>query len=432
MWKLSYRLIRFAGDSQYRLLRRLSPAGLYLGGAAIVSAALGVDTNQTLAYQIFTLLAALGLIAMAASLAVRIPVTAQRSLPRTLAAGENFSYSIRLKNTGDRPLSDVTVMDTLSDHRPGFDEFRAQLRVPTYRGYTRLSRARQVGEVEHAHPGSLTARNDVEVRIAGRTYRRGVLRFENITLARPDPLGLFRTHKRIAQADNVIVLPRRYPVPNVTLPGARKYQPGGISNAASIGESEEFVGLREYRPGDALQRIHWKSFARLGKPAVREYQDEFFERHALALDTFGDASNPAVATAFEEAVSVAASFAYTVDTRDSLLDLLFVGAQSYCYTAGRGQMQPLGLLEVLAGAQLTRGRPISLLRDALVGRRAMLSGCILVLLAWDEARRTLLKDIHALGLPTLALLIASEPAPDLPASVRVLKPGRIAEGLARL
>ena len=46
------------------------------------------------------------------------------------------------------------------------------------------------------------------------------------------------------------------------------------------------MSLRDYRPGDPLQRIHWKSFARTGDPVVREYQDEFFERHALILDTF--------------------------------------------------------------------------------------------------------------------------------------------------
>ena len=38
------------------------------------------------------------------------------------------------------------------------------------------------------------------------------------------------------------------------------------------------------------------------------------------------------------AVAVAASFSATVDTHECLLDLMFVGRATYCYTAGRGQL----------------------------------------------------------------------------------------------
>ena len=76
---------------------------------------------------------------------------------------------------------------------------------------------------------------------------------------------------------------------------------GGVSLAASVGDSEEFIGLRDYRPGDPLQKVHWKSFARTGKPIVREFQDEFFERHALILDTSSSRGEDAV---FEEAIAV--------------------------------------------------------------------------------------------------------------------------------
>ena len=75
-------------------------------------------------------------------------------------------------------------------------------------------------------------------------------------------------------------------MPHIQLRGQRKYQPGGVALASSIGESDEFVALRDYRAGDPMRRIHWRSWARVGRPVVREYQDEFFVRHALVLDTF--------------------------------------------------------------------------------------------------------------------------------------------------
>jgi uncharacterized protein (DUF58 family) len=122
--------------------------------------------------------------------------------------------------------------------------------------------------------------------VRGRAYRRGTLRLTGATVARADPLGLVRGLARIELPDKLIVLPRRYSLPRLTLPGSRRYQHGGVTLASSVGESEEFMSLRDYRPGDPLQRIHWKSYARSGKPVVKEYQDEFFERHALVLDTF--------------------------------------------------------------------------------------------------------------------------------------------------
>jgi hypothetical protein len=161
---------------------------------------------------------------------------------------------------------------------------------------------------------------------------------------------------------------------------------------------------------------------------VKEYQDEFFERHALVLDTFAEGEG----VAFEEAVSLAASYAFTVDTQDCLLDLLFVGAESYCYTAGRGQMQPGSLIEILAGVRAAAGRPFKSLRDAVVERRGALSGCILILLEWDEARRELARTLLRSGLPLQVLVVSGKPIDGAPAWLKVLAPGKIQEGLAKL
>ena len=146
----------------------------------------------------------------------------------------------------------------------------------------------------------------------------------------------------------MLILPKRYPLPPIALPGALRYQEGGVALAANVGRSEEFVALRDYRHGDPLRHIHWRSWAKTGKPIVKEFEDEFFVRHALVLDTFNDEPHSEV---FEEAVSVAASFACTILTQESLLDLLFVGNQSYCFTAGRGLAHADQMLEILASVK---------------------------------------------------------------------------------
>ena len=131
-------------------------------------------------------------------------------------------------------------------------------------------------------------------------------------------------------------------------------------------------------------------------------------------------------------MSVAASFAYTIDTQECLLDLLFVGDAPCSYTAGRGQLQPLALLEALAGAQLRPNGGFAVLREALMARRATLTSSILVLIGWDEQRRHLVHELRVLGLPLLVMAVLNEPPADAPAWLQVLVPGRVKEGLARL
>jgi hypothetical protein len=189
--------------------------------------------------------------------------------------------------------------------------------------------------------------------------------------------------------------------------------------------------LRDYRPGDPLKRVHWRSWARARKPIVREYQDEFFVRHGLVLDTFV----PSATEVFEEAVSVAASFAAGVRTQDALLDLMFVGPEAFVFTAGRGVGQAERMLEVLAEVGPCRDREFGALHRLVVERHGLLSGLVCVLVAWDDARRALVDHLRALGVPSLVLLLSERAALDAEletAGVRRLVPGRVAEGLAQL
>jgi len=227
-----------------------------------------------------------------------------------------------------------------------------------------------------------------------------------------------------------LVLPRRYPVGRLALPGSRRYQPGGVALASRIGESPEFIGLRDYRPGDPLRRIDWKSWAKEGKPIVREYRDEQFVRHALVLDTF---AAPGREEHFEEAVSVAASFAATVLTQESLLDLLFVVDKAYCVTAGRGVGSAARMLEVLAGVERCAAQSFSVLSVSVLRRAATLTGCLLVLTDYDASRREMLESLQALGIPVRAFVICdstTQAESSWGPSVRRIEIGRAAEGLA--
>jgi uncharacterized protein (DUF58 family) len=173
----------------------------------------------------------------------------------------------------------------------------------------------------------------------------------------------------------------------------------------------------------------------VGRPVVKEFQDEFFVRHALILDTFAKPEELAV---FEEAVSVAASFACTLDTQESLLDLLFVGPEAFSFTIGRGVAHADQMLELLASVKLCPGKSFSALQQIVIEHAGSVSGCICIFLAWDDARRELVRRLTALGVPVLVLVIHEAGAAPLkravddPESLHVLEVGKIEEGLARL
>jgi uncharacterized protein (DUF58 family) len=429
MQRPTYHIFRFITGATFWAERRFSSAGALVLTCAVVAGAVGVDTTQSVAYQAFALFACLVATAALTLPFLRTRVRVERDLPRTATAGESFTYRMRVSNLGRATVDGLSLHEDLADPRPSHDAYNAAITWPTYRAWKRLVNANRLAHAPARAVPALAPGASVEVEVDARALRRGVVHSHGVTVGRADPLGLLNSLVRVPQRSNFIVLPRRYALPPLNLPGSRRYQPGGVTLAASVGDSEEFVGLRDYRPGDPLQRIHWKSFARAARPIVKEYQDEYFERHALVLDTFASGADDG---ALEEAVSIAASFVYTIDTRECLLDLMFVGAQAHTHTAGRGQVQMSHLLEVLAGVQPCRDRPFSALANAVLAQRQSLTGCICVLLGWDEERAALVRQLRAQGVAARVITVARAPVADAPEWLLVVEPGRVQEGLARL
>ncbi|MEJ2760362.1 MAG: DUF58 domain-containing protein [Gammaproteobacteria bacterium] len=420
MRKLLYRNFRLVHRLSERLRRRLTPGGSLVFGGIIASGIFGIDTQQTLAFQIFTITASLMLVAVLCTATFRCRLRLQRLLPDYATAGQPLKYRIRVENRSPVLQQDLLLMDELETRFPEYAEF-ATARDPHDEkrnwfdrmvGYPRL-----VSQLRHRRGGSIPARpippvpafdrSDLEIEFT--PFRRGYLRFSGASIARPDPLGLFRALRRFQADASLLILPHTYRVPRLQLPGSRKYQEGGMTLVSSVGDSQEFMSLRDYQPGDPMRAIHWPSYAKRGKPVVKEFQDEFFVRQGLVLDTFVE--NASLAQ-FEEAVSVAASFQLAVQQQDALLDLMFVEDRSYRYTSGRGLGSTANMLEVLACVQPCRDQPFSCLEDLLMGHAGEISGLILILLDWDEKRRDLVRRLRAVGTPVVTFRIsAGEDAP---------------------
>jgi uncharacterized protein (DUF58 family) len=443
-FQVFYRLYRFLSGRWYWAQRRFTRAGLAVSLALLFVFLLAPDTDNNLAWQVLPLLLCLVVLSACLSPLFKTPFSATRRLPRLGTVGCPLDYRVTVTNLGSKPQNGLTLLETLSDPRLSFEDWmrlqRAEQRV--IRSF-RFSRYRfpywaKVATVKETPVPRMQAGQAVEVPMQILPLRRGVLRLSGMALARTDPLGLFRSWTAVSLPQTILVLPRRYALPAIALPGTAKYQEGGVALAANVGQSDEYVALRDYRHGDPLRHIHWRSWARVGRPVVKEFEDEFFVRHALVLDTFTDHPYSEV---FEEAVSVAASFACALPTQESLLDLLFVGPQSYRFTVGRGVAHVDQMLEILASVRVCPDRPFSALEHLVLGHVEVVSGCICVLLAWDEARRSFIGKLKALDVPVRVVVIVPpgrgkglDPGPlaDEPERFSVLEAEQIEQGLAKL
>jgi hypothetical protein len=450
MKRFLYHIFRLTFNAKQWVLKRFTTSGRVVLLCLAASAVVGLDTKQTMAYQAFTFLSAIVAVAMVSSLFFRCRLSATRILPRFGTAGAKLVYRVVIENPTGKTQKGLKIFENFENPCPSFKEF-AETPEPVEKkrnlfdrvfGYYRwlwlISNKQQAVAPSVAMP-PLQPASKTEVTIEIIPLRRGVVKLTGLTIARPDPFGFFNACMTVWLPQSLLVLPKRFDLPPIGLSGNRRYQSGGVALASTVGDSEEFVSMRDYRPGDSPRKIHWKSWAKTGKPIVKEYQDEFFVRHALILDTFQNTDHSEI---LEEAVSIAASFACEIQTQESLLDLMFVGLEAYCFTSGRGLAHTDKMLEILAAVVGCRDKSFDYLTPVVMSRASMLSGCICVFLRWDEERRKLIGYLKALGIPVLVLVIAdggarsddyaTEPLLDKPEDFHLLTSGNIQEGLMNL
>ncbi|HKW72300.1 MAG TPA: DUF58 domain-containing protein [Candidatus Dormibacteraeota bacterium] len=134
-----------------------------------------------------------------------------------------------------------------------------------------------------------------------RELRRGPVGATGWTIGTSDPLGFFAGTRRCPDSEVALVLPRF-----TSLAGRRTTREveGSIA-APRAGAGNELFGVREYRPGDSLRRIHWRTSARRSELVVREFEPPGVRR--LAIDVDPEAPSPAIG---DQIARIAASEAW--------------------------------------------------------------------------------------------------------------------------
>ena len=164
-----------------------------------------------------------------------------RDLPRRVRVGEAVPVVLRVTNCGTRPLPVMRLEDSFEAFEP-----------------VALC-SQELG------PGA-TARAET----VRRARRRGVYESGSVRLQTSAPLGFARR-----------LLVRDAPGSVTVVPGwveldawspLRSSGMGGEDPSARAGQGTgDYLGVRDYRPGDPVSAVHWRSAARAGRLIVTEY-----------------------------------------------------------------------------------------------------------------------------------------------------------------
>ncbi|HET8569765.1 MAG TPA: DUF58 domain-containing protein [Candidatus Limnocylindria bacterium] len=118
---------------------------------------------------------------------------------------------------------------------------------------------------------SIGANKTRKWKVLVKAARRGRFRLGPIVLRSGDPFGLFGTETRVRSDALLLVYPRVVPIPFWTLPGS--FLEGDVlTGQRSLQTTSMVMGIRDYRPGDAYSKIHWRSTARHRSLQVKEFE----------------------------------------------------------------------------------------------------------------------------------------------------------------
>ncbi len=109
--------------------KKLTSAGTLIFMGIIFSGVFGVDTRQTLSFQIFSLLLSLLLISFLFSLFFRGRFTIQRDLPDYCTVGQTMQYRVKIRNEGVSIQKDLSIVEELSCVMPDYPEFLRHLKL---------------------------------------------------------------------------------------------------------------------------------------------------------------------------------------------------------------------------------------------------------------------------------------------------------------
>ncbi|HEY2945747.1 MAG TPA: DUF58 domain-containing protein [Vicinamibacteria bacterium] len=180
----------------------------------------------------------------------------------------------------------------------------------------------------------------------------GIYAVGPLTLAASDPFGLFHAERRVPDVAPFAVFPRVWSVAGIEKLGARPSLSPQDVTSTRPGQSLAYLGVRDFRPGDDIRRIHWPATARRGVPAVKEHEVDLAPHFTLLVDL--DRSHRAgtgLKSTIEYLVRTSACLVWTAASRGDLVQVLGEGARTLEVPPGAGTLHATQTLYELIRVQ---------------------------------------------------------------------------------
>ncbi|MES2459951.1 MAG: DUF58 domain-containing protein [Armatimonadota bacterium] len=313
--------------------------------------------------------------------------------------------------------------------------------------------------------GSIAPGDTVRVRAGLLCPKRGVFRLNGWRVESDFPFGVLNSYKVFQENASLVVYPRYQPLTHMDIPTGRRYQPGGVALATSVGESFEYFGNREFREGDNIRDIDWRATARMaGTPILREWREEYFLRIAVILDTYIAPPDRSALSAlptfeallplrnsraralserrrddFERAVSLSAAVSDYMAGHEYIVDLFGAGPELFRLQSGRGLATNDQVLDILANTAPITTDTLSSLLPQLEEDLPQLTSVVCVFLDWNDSRRAFTESLQARGAGVKVIVVRTGPPTLNPAddptfehNVVVIDEAAYAEGVQSL
>jgi len=193
----------------------------------------------------------------------------------------------------------------------------------------------------------------ISITYKGKCFKRGLYRIGPLTVFFCDLLGIFFKSKRYKLYSQLIVYPKMFKIYHFPPLVKGNISSVGIGTRRVSSDAFEFFGIREYRPGDPIKRIHWRSTARLGTLVVKEYERYGACNVTIFLDLMKSNNiGSGKETTLEYAIKVAASCAkFLIDRGGVLVQLMAHGIGPAIYPFNKGEFHLAEILKFLATAE---------------------------------------------------------------------------------
>lgn len=212
--------------------------------------------------------------------------------------------------------------------------------------------------------GVIACSQSIEARYNCVITRRGRYEFGPVKVSSGAPLGLLVAEATVSPPEPLFVFPARVQLTRHWRRALQTRMGGNSTSSRRSGASDgEFFGIRGWQEGDSRRWIHWRTTARLGEPAVRQFEQQRRYETCILVDAWSEEvgrtgrwqRNGTMAGEedpnLERVIGVAATLAtQLVATPSNRIALVIATNQPITLISGGGREQTVAMLTQLAGA----------------------------------------------------------------------------------